>query len=594
MGHKMQMPRTPAIFEKEKWRLDYEEPDVPAMEWAQNYKTAKERQALLEEKIADDLKSRKLVMMTYSEAKRTYGDRLHIGAMGLVEEGKDKFRLIHDGTHYTLVNNKIRVRDQQRSPMIQDISAELHEQEESGLTYVAVTWDYQNAHRIIDVAEVDWGLQACATNKTTIKKLDPEAEIFLNTVGKFGTSPIGYWWGRLGAMIFRGIHYILGYSFQGWILLFADDGKATFEASIFKLAFLVLFAFVEAMKVPVKWAKVKGGWEFQWIGYWIEVSNHRVGVSQNRITWMNGWIEAVLDGQVPAADFDSGLGRLSFICGALAYDRPFLAPLYSLAAAVRSKTGRKVDTTNLPPYIKFILLHLRERFCKRKTIHCLRGRPSPNESQERFRSDAKAEGDLVTVGGYETFDSRGYPIAKKKAKWFLIKLTRSNAPWAFCKGEPFRTIAALEMLGSLLGIMLLLGEKGDEHYCCGGSLSVGGFTDNSGNRFILARLLTTKWPLLAFLSEMAAQLEEKKILFEMSWVPREQNTEADAITNEDIEWLDPGRRVAADMKTLPFLILPEMLAKGEAFYAGRENVNAGAPEVAEKDVRTLRVRDPWD
>ena len=470
----------------------------------------------------------------------------------------------------------------------------MHEQEESGFTYVAVTWDYKNAHRIIDVAEEDWGLQACSTNETTVKKPDPEAKIFLNTVGTFGTSPIGYWWGRLGAMISRGTHYILGYTFQGWLLLFADDGKATFEASIFKQAFLILFAFMEAMKVPIKWAKVKGGWEFQWIGYWIEVSKHRVGVSQNRITWMNGWIDAVLDGQVPEADFDSGLGRLSFICGALAYDRPFLAPLYSLAAAVRSKTGRRVDTTNLPPYIKFILLHLRERFCKRKTIHCLRGRPSPNESQERFRSDAKAEGDLVTVGGYETFDSRGYPIEKMKARWFLLKLSRANAPWAFCKGEPFRTIAALEMLGSLLGIMLLLDEKGDEHYCYGGKLSAGGFTDNSGNRFVLAKLLTTKWPLLAFLSEMAAQLEDKKILFEMSWVPREQNTEADAITNEDIEWLDPGRRVATDMKTLPFLILPEMLAKGEAFYAGRENVNAGAPDIAKKDVRTLRVRDPWD
>lgn len=55
---------------------------------------------------------------------------------------------------------------------------------------------------------------------------------------------------------------------------------------------------------------------------------------------------------------------------------------------------------------------------------------------------------------------------------------------------------------------------------------------------------------------MAAQPEEKRILFEMSWVPREQNTEADAITNEDIERLDPGRRVAADLKTVPFIIFP--------------------------------------
>lgn len=59
---------------------------------------------------------------------------------------------------------------------------------------------------------------------------------------------------------------------------------------------------------------------------------------------------------------------------------------------------------------------MRERFCKRKTIHCLREGPSPNESQERIRFGPKREGDLVTVGGYESFDSRGYPIAKKKAK----------------------------------------------------------------------------------------------------------------------------------------------------------------------------------
>lgn len=53
------------------------------------------------------------------------------------------------------------------------------------------------------------------------------------------------------------------------------------------------------------------------------------------------------------------------------------------------------------------------------------------------------------------------------------------------------------MLGSLLGIMLLSGEKGDEHYFCCGSLFVRGFPGNSGNRFMLARILTTKSPLLA-------------------------------------------------------------------------------------------------
>ena len=48
------------------------------------------------------------------------------------------------------------------------------------------------------------------------------------------------------------------------------------------------------------------------------------------------------------------------------------------------------------------------------------------------------------------------------------------------------------------------------------------------------------------------------------------------------------------MSELPFIILPEMLPQGEAFYAGKEVVDNGVVESAKRDQRTLRVRDPWD
>ena len=169
------------------------------------------------------------------------------------------------------------------------------------------------------------------------------------------------------------------------------------------------------------------------------------------------------------------------------------------------------------------------------------------------------------------------------------------AAWAYSKGEPFRTIASLEMLGSLLGIMLLLDpedEGGQRSFR--GELSVSGATDNIGNRFVLSRLLTTKWPLVAFLSEISAQLESKNILFEMCWVPREQNQEADAITNSDTEWLSADRCVASSLEGLPFLVLPDLLTRGEAFYNNQSVVNLGIPDKKEHDPRSLRVRDPWD
>jgi hypothetical protein len=321
-----------------------------------------------------------------------------------------------------------------------------------------------------------------------------------------------------------------------------------------------------------------------------------VGISERRQIWVLEWIRTVPEDGVATADFDSGLCRLSFVCGALVYDKPFLAPLFSLAAMVRKRTGGKVYTTCLPPYIKFILSHLGERISRRREVHCARGRPRNGRVIERFRTDAKAEGDLVTVGGYQTHDEDGLPILHTDAKWFLLVLTRASAPWAFAKGEPFRTIASLELLGSLLGIMLLVGgkDKGTHFYKGCLSVGVGGLTDNSGNRYAVARMLSTRWPLVAFLAELSAQLEDREMLFEMNWVPREQNAEADAITNGDVDWLNPKLKVTSDLEQLPFIILKEILIKGAGFYEQLEAVNMEALESQVKDPRSLRVRDPWD
>ena len=59
---------------------------------------------------------------------------------------------------------------------------------------------------------------------------------------------------------------------------------------------------------------------------------------------------------------------------------------------------------------------------------------------EMFRLDAKAEGEKVAIGGW-LVGATGDP---KVAPWFLLVLTRATAPWAFARGDPFRTIAVLE------------------------------------------------------------------------------------------------------------------------------------------------------
>ena len=593
-GHNRRMPRTPAVFEaKKKWRLDYEPPEKVSEVWAKNYKTADDNKKALKEKVEEDLVSGRLVRMTYAQAKAIYGDRLLIGALGMVDEGQDRFRLIHDGTHVILVNNRIRPRDLVASPLIQDIAAEMAEIQDTKMSHISFVWDFKSAHRIVPVAKEDWGLQACTIDGKGMHQLNDEAEVLLNTVGTFGISSAGYWWGRLAAAIVRAMHYAAGHSRKAWLLLYADDGKLTMPLAMFRQLLPIVLALFEVLDVPVKWEKVKGGFEYQWIGYWSSLTNFTVGISEGRRRWVLEWLDQVLEEKEPSVDFDSGLGRLSFVCGATVYDKPFLAPLFSLAAATRRHYGRKVDMKRLPPFVKFILFHLRSRLTERASVNCKRGRPRASDVVERFRTDAKAEGDLVTVGGYQSFGADGKEIPKKDAKWFYLKLDRASAPWAFARGEPFRAIASLELLGTLLGLMLLIDEASstDDHFAC--ALSVGGITDNNGNRYAVTKMLTTKWPLLAFLAELSIQLEARGILIEVNWVPREQNAEADAITNGDFGWLAPENKVDTHMGRLPFKLLPELLAKGEGFYAGYEAVNLGA-EPGMKDMRSLRVRAPWD
>ena len=99
---------------------------------------------------------------------------------------------------------------------------------------------------------------------------------------------------------------------------------------------------------------------------------------------------------------------------------------------------------------------------------------------------------------------------------------------------------------------------------------------------------------MAFLAETAVQLETKNLSFEMTWVPREQNAEADSITNGDYAWLNPAKRIRTSLEKLPFVVLNTLLREGEKFYEGLDNINEEAPPATKKEVRTLRVRDPWD
>ena len=167
-------------------------------------------------------------------------------------------------------------------------------------------------------------------------------------------------------------------------------------------------------------------------------------------------------------------------------------------------------------------------------------RPIPDSSKELFRTDAKADDGVVRVGGWET----RFTLNTQEARWFAVESTEANSPWIGCRGEPFRVVAALVMLVSLFGVLAFWpeGPGVDGTAVLGGASG----TDNRADSYIVARTMTTKFPLCAVLMEMTEQLSARDSWLRLSWVPRQQNEEAYVLTNACLEAFDPERRVHLD------------------------------------------------
>ena len=151
-----------------------------------------------------------------------------------------------------------------------------------------------------------------------------------------------------------------------------------------------------------------------------------------------------------------------------------------------------------------------------------------------IRGDAKAEGENVVLGAWKVPSTCMF----KDAAWFGLELTRKNAPWVYAAGEPFRVIAALELY-QVLAATIVFDLRGTDE----GAFQLAGETNNLGNAFVVARMLTTRFPLSALLMEIALQLRARGLALDLKWILRAQNMEADAITNADfISTLISGSR----------------------------------------------------
>ena len=128
-----------------------------------------------------------------------------------------------------------------------------------------------------------------------------------------------------------------------------------------------------------------------------------------------------------------------------------------------------------------------------------------------FRVDAKAAGEEIVIGGWETWKK----AVQKEACWFSFRLNRKNAA---CKGDPFRSIATLELIGALAAVMVF--SPAPEWGTGDSAVTLSALTDNLGNTHVLKKFGSSKYPLSVVAMELASQLDRRGIDLDLQWVPR--------------------------------------------------------------------------
>ena len=550
VGPGAKMPRTPAVFERKVRFRQYDDSEFVAD--VANYQSAAgpKMSEILTKQFREEEAMGLMYLTTLDEAKRDFSD-LRIAAQGAIEKSDDSWRILHDATHGVRVNLETKLKDQIRMPSAGDqrtIMKESHKFDPG--PHFSLQFDVKMAHRRYLHRRKDWGLLACRSN-------DKAAEVWINRCGTFGFVCASYWWARLAGGIAR---LAIRFAFHQWVfqLLFADDnriqacGKSKFDNLV-----LILFVWI-LVGTPLSWRKCRGGLSCEWVGYWVDYSRFELGISENRANWLITWGKRVIkNGLVHMRDFAEGLGRLSFSAGVLEYCRPFLAPLYSWVAA----TPRGAILT-IPPVVRLTLSWIIGQLQEdRRQYPC---KYAVEDLGVLFKTDSKGESDHVVLGGFEC--RGGKPTLE--SRWFSVRLTAQDCPFLFAKGHGSRTIAASELMATLIAVHLFV-EVPTENTAAAnrGMTHCQGVTDNQGNSFVISRFMTTKFPLSAVLMQLATMLSHRQLLLELTWVPRTENTEADALTNGEFEGFDPRLRLEVSLDLHPFTILKELVELGSAFEA---------------------------
>ena len=508
LGVDIPLPRTPQVFPEKVKHRKLDTTDFNPI--AENYASAQISSDELVQKFREEESLGRMFPSKLGVLKEKYGDRLRVASMAAIAKPDGGVRPLHDATHSVMVNHSIKYQDQLQCPGPAEVASVVREAAETKEACFCVSADIKAAHRLVKVREEDWPYMCC--------RADSQSDtVWVNKTGTFGVASAPYWWAKLFACVGRFVGHVMQASIF-WHLVYVDDLHGAFAgAQKFEMLWIWLLAF-ELVGTPFGYHKFRGGFASEFVGYHLRYDRNEVGITTRRGSWLVDWIQSLEKRKfvVAARDFSEFLGRLGFVSQLLVWLKPHLAPLFAWSAVASSGlVGKLPDTVILT--LKYIQIEL-----SNESFMVSAQRPKVF-AEEQFRTDAKCTDTSVVLGGWEISTRRWFSISLSREQVpFLFKPDGGGAQWASTSAELLASLAALRAFGWLDG--------GRTRRTMQFSIFAG--TDNRANDLLSNKRSTTKWPLMLVNMKLSSCLAKSRLTLDLRWRPREENQEADELTNE--------------------------------------------------------------
>ena len=568
VGVEYPLPRTPQVFppKVKHRRLDDTEFNPIAENYISGQLSSKELEAKFrEEELLGRMEPSKMTVL-----KAKFGDKLRVASMAAIVKPDGGVRPLHDATHSVRVNHAIQYRDQLQCPGPAEVAALVREAVESREAPFCVSADIRAAHRLVKIRKEDWPYICCRADSLS-------ETVWINKTGTFGVSSAPYWWSKLFAAVGRFVGHVMQAS-PFWHLVYVDDLHGAFVGgSKFELLWIWLLAF-EVIGTPFGYHKFKGGFSSDFVGFHLRYDRNEVGITVKRGQWLVSWISALEEKRfvVAAREFSEFLGRLGFVAQLLTWLKPHLAPLFAWGAAVSpGMVGRLPDTVILT--LSYILAELSS-----ESFMVSAKRPLYFEV-EQFRTDAKCTDEYVILGGWELESMRWFSLRLGEEQVpFLFKPNGGGAQWASTSAELLASLLALHAFDWLTPSSMRRTV----------ALSLNAGTDNMANDSLTTKRSTTKWPLMLINMQLSSALSRARLSLNLRWRPREENTEADNLTNEVFDGFDPALRVNIQFADLDLSLVQALWKTKQQFDAAK--VEAKQLAVSGEIVKKRKLdKTPW-